>query len=59
VLVFARQGHGGSTAAGKASENRHAEARIAPEKETAGNSRKGSLFVESTESKKSTESQGF
>jgi len=36
-----------------ASESRHAEARIAPEKETAGNSRKGSLFQEPAEYNKS------
>jgi hypothetical protein len=42
VLVLARQAHGDPTAARTASESRLAEARIAPKKETAGNSRKGS-----------------
>jgi hypothetical protein len=51
VLVLARQAHGGLTAAGTASESRHAEGRIAPEKETAGNSQKGSPFQEPTKSK--------
>jgi hypothetical protein len=32
VLVLARQSHGDPSAAGTASESRHAEARIAPEK---------------------------